>query len=188
MTQYIGLGHYSRTGKDSLARFLVGQCYTLGLTARRISFASKLKQVAHDLYGWAGLEGEDFYNEPANEHLRQSVLPALGMTPVDIWVKLGTDAIRRQVYDGTWVDYVLNTDHQRDVIVIPDVRFPNEIEALRRHNAILVKVVRPGYGPLPTVADQALVGYDGWDHVVGASGDLKELEEFAIHLSRSIKV
>lgn len=165
----IGLGHYSRTGKDTFANALVDILNEMDPTLRvgRKSFASKLKEIAHDLYGWAGLQDEAYYNNPATEHERDVVLPALGMSPVEVWVKLGTSAVREQVYDFTWVDYLLKTDHRLDVIVIPDVRFPNEIDAIREAGGHLIKIVRDGYGPKMTVADLALIYYGGWDNVIG---------------------
>ena len=39
---------------------------------------------------------------------------------------------------------------------------------------MLVKVVRPGYGPGPDVADRALLGYEGWDYVIGGDAGSSE--------------
>lgn len=165
----IGLGHYSRTGKDTFANALVDSIQEMcpKLKVGRRSFATKLKQVTSELYGWAGLRDEAFYNDPVNEYLRDVKLPALGLTPVEVWVQFGTPAIREQVYDLTWVDYLLKTDHGLDVLVIPDVRFPNEIKAIRDHGGHLIKVVRAGYGPKMTVADLALIYHTNWDNVIG---------------------
>jgi hypothetical protein len=169
MTRIIGLGHYSRTGKDTFANALIDALRERHprIKVGKKSFATKLKDVTHQLYGWAGLMDEDYYNDPEHEHERTVVLPELDMTPVDVWVKFGTLAVREQVYDPTWVDYVLETDSGLDIMIIPDVRFLNEIEALRAKDAHLIKIVRPGYGPRMTVADLALIHYTGWDNVIG---------------------
>ena len=139
----IGLGHTSRTGKDTFANALIDILREMNpkLRVGRKSFASKLKEITHGLYAWAGLESEDYYNNPATEHEREVVLPKLGMTPLDIWVKFGTMAVREQVYDRTWVDYLLKTDHGLDVIIIPDVRFANEVKAIREAGGYLLKIV-----------------------------------------------
>lgn len=170
----IGLGHYSRTGKDTLANAIISHSTR---PAKKIPFAWKLKQQSHELYAWAGLREPEFYDTPAGEKLRDVVLPALGKTPVEIWVIVG-NMYRDKVYIGTWIDFVLRTDHQVDLLVIPDVRYPNEVQALRTLGATLVKVVRPGFGPKDTVADKALLYYREWDYVVGASGDINELNEW----------
>ncbi len=169
MTQIIGLGHYSRTGKDTFANALVDALRERhpSIKVGKRSFATKLKDVTHQLYGWAGLQDEDYYNDPEHEHERTVVLPGLDMTPVDVWVKFGTLAVREQVYDPTWVDYVLEGDNGLDIMITPDVRFFNEVEAERAKDAHLIKIVRPGYGPRMTVADLALIDYTGWDNVIG---------------------
>jgi len=181
--QVIGLGHYSRTGKDTFANALVAQVIAREGTAKKIPFAKKLKQVCHELYGWAGLQDMEFYDDKANEHLRDVVIEALGMTPVEIWVAMGTPAVRQNVYQNTWIDYVLKTDHQCEVLVIPDVRFPNEVEAIRAAGGKLIKIVRPGYGPRNTVADKALLGFTDWDLVLGESGDIEHLRYDARHMA-----
>lgn len=181
----IGLGHYSRTGKTSFANYLL-EALPTGM-AIQLPFAWKLKQICYDLYAWAGMREPDFYETPEGAPLRDIVLEPLGKTPVQIWVDLGTPAIREQVYDRTWIDYLLKTKHDAEVLVIPDVRFPNEVEAIRELGGTLIKVVRPGYGPRKTVADRALLGFTGWDYVIGSSGDMEELEYYAGLFAQSIE-
>jgi hypothetical protein len=111
------------------------------------------------------------------------------MTVVELWVAFGTKAVRNNVYGATWLDYLLKTDHQCDVLLIPDVRFPNEADAIKAMGGLIIKVVRPGYGPRKTVADRALLGYDGWDYVIGAEGTMDSLRHwasrFACHVAGS---
>jgi hypothetical protein len=105
------------------------------------------------------------------------------ITAVLLAIPLG---IISAVKQNTWIDYVLRTDHGVDVIVIPDVRFPNEVSAIRDAGGWLGKIVRPGYGPRDTVADRALVGWDGWDAVIGRSGEMGELNIWAMSISEAI--
>lgn len=175
----IGLGHYSRTGKDSFANYLLAALACPKIKAAKKSFAWKLKQVCYELYAWAGMREPEFYETPEGATYRDIVLQAMGKTPVQIWVDFGTPAVREQVYDRTWIDYLLKTDHGVEVLVVPDVRFPNEVEAIRELGGTLIKVVRPGYGPRKTVADRALLGFTGWDYVIGSSGEMSELNYWA---------
>lgn len=193
MTYYIGLGHYKRTGKDTFANFLLKDLKNHRVSAKKVSFAKKLKEICHDLYGWAGCREGDFYDTPEGENLREVKLPALaceehpeGLSPRDLWILMGTNAVRENVYQRTWLDYVLKTDFGVKVVVIPDVRFPNEAAGIKEQGGILIKVVRPGF--LPDIRpgtpdhlnpDRALLNYDGWDYVIGASGDIRDLGEIA---------
>lgn len=184
----IGLGHYSRTGKDTFANSVVNyiQVHRKGLRVKKIPFAWKLKQICHELYAWDGLREPEFYDTPEGEKYRDIKLPTIGKTPVEIWVAMGTPAIRDQVYQPTWVDYLLKSDLGLDVLVIPDVRFPNEVAAVQDAGGTLIKIVRPGFGPRNTVADKALRGFTGWDYVLGASGDIDDLRNDAYHIGAAI--
>lgn len=178
MTLFIGLGHYSRVGKDTFANYLVAALAERAPHLRVIkrSFAWKLKQICHELYGWAGVMPPKHYDTKKGEKDRDVVLPALGMTAVELWVAFGTKAVRERVYAATWLDYLLKTDHGADVVIIPDVRFPNEADAINKVGGMTAKIVRPGYGPRKTVADRALLGYDGWHYVLGDRGSMEGLK------------
>ncbi len=175
MPLFLGLGHYSRTGKDTTANAFLTH---YGSGALKRSFAWKLKQICCELYAWAGLQPPEYYETPEGGPARDIKLPGLDMTPVEVWVAFGTDAVRKNVYEATWVDYLLRNDHQCDVLVIPDVRFPDEAEAIKKVGGKIIKVVRPGKGPRNTVADRALLGYDGWDYIIGESGDINDLDDW----------
>jgi hypothetical protein len=174
----ICMGHYSRVGKDSLANF-IGDHLTGKIGFKKIPLAWKLKQICHDLYGWAGVLPPEDYDRTDLEHLRDVELPMIGKTPVQLWVEVGMKM--RDVYDHTWLRYVAEVDVP--VKAVPDIRFPNEFDLFHEQGAIMVKVVRPGYQPRQTEADMALIDEDRWDYVVGGTGKLSELrawaEEFA---------
>jgi hypothetical protein len=178
----IGLGHYRRVGKDTFANFLLEECAASGVKAEKGSFAYKMKQICHDLYAWAGLREPEFYETPEGAALREVPL-AFGKSPRQIWIDMG-QSVRSEVYDSTWLDYLLKKPRDGHLI-IPDVRFPNEAEAIRQQGGILIKIVREGFGPGPDVADQALIGYQGWDYVIG--GSLASLSDWAHLLALSLK-
>lgn len=168
----IGFGHRSRMGKDSAAKFLQTILAHKGLRTKRISFASKLKQVCHELYGWAGVKDAQWYED--HEADRSVVLPALGMTVVDLWIKFGTTCCRELIHQDTWVNCCLMEDKNVDVLIITDVRFPNEARIIHNSGGKLVKVVRPSVPLRDSPADVALDDYEGWDYELVAE-NLKDL-------------
>lgn len=184
----LGLGHYSRVGKDEIANQIVqlSEERLPGTRVKKLPFAWKLKDVCHQLYGWDGLREAEFYDTDEGAPYRDIKLPKIGMTPVELWVGVG-HGLRLHAHPETWVDYVLRKDHDCDILVIPDVRYPNEVEAIRYLGGIVVKVVRPGYGPRDTPADLALWGWDGWDYVVGG-GAIPELRSWAEKLFLQLTV
>ncbi len=178
---FIGLGHYKRTGKDSFADFLIRALHYRRpkLKVIKTSFAWKLKQICFELYAWAGLREPEFYETIHGGELREVVLEELGKSARQIWIDFGTDAVREHVYERTWLDYLLKSKHNADVVLVPDVRFRNEADAMQAMNATLVKVVRPGYGPGKNKPDRELLGYTGWHNVVGDEGSMGSLQRWA---------
>lgn len=185
----IGIGHRSGVGKDTLAKFLDGQLRvnSPGKIIRKQSFAWKLKEVAYDLYGWAGVQPPIHYENCRED--RDLPLSALGgITVVDLWVKLGTDGIRDNVYERTWIDYLLkgNKDHI-DVLIIPDVRFPDEAESIQELGGKLIRVDNPNVPHRKGKSvDHKLAGWGNWYDVFVNCGDLRDLMNYAEQVSKNI--
>lgn len=181
----IGLGHQKRTGKDTLCEALLYAYRMADQDASRVAFGDSLKNVCRLLYGWAGLHNGYYYNLPECEHEREIVLPAIGKTPRQIWIEVGNKL--RDVYAETWIQHALRSDHLSEVLIIPDVRYPNEAQAIKKAGGVLVKVDRPGL-PEPTdVADTALSGFDGWDFQFQNTGTLEDLKSQAKLLMNAIE-
>lgn len=185
---FIGLGHYKRTGKDSFADFLVAEVARLDprLRVRKRSLAWKLKQICFELYAWGGLREPEFYETPEGGALREIVLPALRKSPRQIWIDFGTTAVRECVYEHTWRDYLFNARHDCDVLIVPDVRFLNEVREFEIRNGILIKIVRPGYGPGQNRPDRELLAYRRWNNVIGEVGAMASLKDWAAEYAKFI--
>lgn len=165
----IGLGHLSRVGKDTLAL----QLYTHfrqqfpDQQVLIIPFARKLKSICHILFEPYGLENEQYYDDHPKERLIS--LPIINMTPLEIWVKFGTETMRKQYDEYIWCEHLdLAIKYcNPDILIIPDVRFPNEVSWLKAHpDVVLIKVNRLGFNGYDTIADNAMREYDEWDDVV----------------------
>ena len=132
----IGLTGKARSGKDTIASYL---WHSAGFT--RIAFADPLKLAAQNIFGLT--DGQTFDDE-----LKEVVIERLGMSPRQIFQKLGTEAVRNVFGEDTWlkrwlVGYDLFKDS--DDIVVPDFRFENEADLVRSLGGIIVEVRRgPG--------------------------------------------
>lgn len=178
----IAFGHRSRMGKDSAAKFLQTICAHKGLRTKKISFADKLKRVCHELWGWAGVQDAKYYEE--HEEARTEILPALGMTVVDLWIKFGTNCCREMIHQDTWVKCNLDVK-DTDVLIITDLRFPNEARLIHNAEGLCVKVMRPGTPFRDSPADNALEDYEGWDYEITAT-NLHELHAEVEQMAKDI--
>lgn len=161
-TKVIGLGHSARQGKDTVANFMID---IMGSSVVRIGFADALYAVARV------------------EH---------GMTTKDpaLLQRLGTEVFRAKD-PNTWIRtlYYTALDRKPEVLVIPDVRFPNEADFVHEMGGHLVKIVRynldgtkfqdPSRNP-DHPSEASLNDYAGWDFELHAeTSDMLKLKNGA---------
>jgi len=175
----IAFGHRRRVGKDVATRTLVSMLAERDIPAHRVSFADGLKEVCADIFGWAGLQGPEFYEEYPRE--KEVVLPSLGLSPRTIWIEAGNKL--REVYEDVWLDLALNQPNDRKaVIIISDLRYPNEVDKIRSAGGVIVKVTRDVAPISNDLADAALADFDEWDMTLTNNGTTDELSEQLVSL------
>jgi hypothetical protein len=111
-----------------------------------VKFADPLKNMVRRMLGDMGFCAEDVERMIEGD-LKEVVIPELNVTPRHIMVTLGTewgrDLIARDLWARLWSARV-ETLKASTSIVTDDVRFANEVRALRYHGGVLVRVERPG--------------------------------------------
>lgn len=182
----VGIGHNYQVGKDTAAQAL---CKELGY--RRVGFADKLKALALEIDPLITSATRAVNVDAGRGRLKWTVQ---GLTWDDakrhhpevraILQRLGVGA--RQVFgENFWVDQCIGHLPDDVKVVVPDVRFINEAEAIKAKGGILIKVTRPGHHGDGHVSETELANYDGWDHVVDNQGTIAELENTVVRLVRN---
>lgn len=181
----IGFGHRKRVGKDTACQFLVSylRMNTKGLAIVKGNLAYDLKLECYNIYGWAGLQPPEYYDTPEGALEREIILPKLGKSPRQIWIEVGNKL--RDVYEDTWIDLLINKTNA-DILILGDIRYPNEVNAVRRNNGHLYKIERDSAPVSHDVADIALRDYNGWDQVIGNHGPIHELHTKIVYIGNSI--
>lgn len=90
----------------------------------------------------------------------------------------GTDLRRREDPDYwvlAWARWARSTSAER--VVVPDVRFRNEVALLRSLGARIIRVSRPGSEGDAHQSERELAGHDDWDAVFTNAGTIRDLEE-----------
>lgn len=151
-SEVIAFGGKRGRGKTLAADYLV-ENYGF----KKLSFASKLKEVAEELFpGITKAPKEKPYKN-------------YDWTPRDFMIRLGQ--FMRYWDPEYWVKS-LDLEHKRGKIVIDDLRFKNEAAYLKQFDAKLVRLERYGklniYGPqdLDDVSETDLDDYKDWDYQV----------------------
>ena len=177
----IGVCGFIGSGKDTIADYL-----TNFHGYRRESFANSLKDAVAQVFGWdrTMLEGRTTQARAWREQVDPWWANRLNMpnlTPRLVLQLWGTEVARRAFHDDTWIaslEHKLSKAHND--IVITDVRFPNEIQAVRNAGGVVIRVVR---GPEPAWYDLAVNVNRGHKKNVEWRLSKDRLAEYNIHPS-----
>jgi len=173
----IGICGFQGSGKDTIADYLQN---IYGF--KRDSFAATLKDAVAAVFGWDRelLEGRTRESRAWRETVDpwwSNRLNMPNLTPRLVLQRWGTEVARRAWHDDTWIASLENKlNRAHNDIVITDVRFPNEIAAVRNAGGIVIRVVR---GPEPDWYDIALGAN------TGILPDQELLKQLGIHPSET---
>jgi hypothetical protein len=141
----IGFTGFARSGKDTIAQqFVKNDGY------ERIGFADSLKSILYALNPRIELFNDDFIG---HWHVK-NIVDSRGWDEAkkepeirELLQRLGTEGGRIALGEDIWVKTLFNSPHGAR-IVISDVRFQNEADEIRRRGGTVVRIVRPGVGPV----------------------------------------
>ena len=152
-------------------------------------WAGKLKTVASLI---TGIEVEKFEDQ---EFKKTNLGPEWGMTVRDLLQRLGTEAMRDGLHPDVWVNALMSDyrpgifsgyigDTRRDIPesnwIITDTRFLNEAQAIKDKGGMVIKVDRPGVGPVNGhPSEDALKDYN-FDYVIHNDGSINDLDNKVI--------
>jgi hypothetical protein len=171
----IGVCGFIGSGKDTVADYLVNFH-----EFRRESFADTLKDAVASVFGWDRtlLEGRTKEAREWREEVDHWWAERLGMptlTPRWVLQYWGTEVCRKSFHDDIWIASLENKiRNSKDDIIVSDVRFPNEVKAIKNQQGKMIWVQR---GRLPKWYDVAL------DAKSGSNVAINELKIQNIHSS-----
>ncbi|MFB7114053.1 hypothetical protein [Streptomyces sp. NPDC056291] len=171
----IGIIGRARVGKDTAGAWLIDN-----RGYRRVAFADPLKAAALELDPIVEVTGVGDYYRLGEEVARWGWEGVKDDTPEvrRILQELGRSI--RTLDPEFWLRLALKTTQEANdagvPVVITDVRYPNEAEALRRAGFHLIYIHRPGVPQLDHESEGALTAGDA-DYRIVNSGDVYDLHQ-----------
>lgn len=164
----VGIAGFARVGKDAAAQALVGRGYV------RLSFADKLRHfllaldpivyaTAMSPYRLSDIVGDIGWEQAKDDFPEVRALLQ----------RCGTEAGRKVLGENVWVDAVLRDLPEK--VVIPDVRFPNEAQAIKERGGRVFRITRPDYGPVNDHPSETALAHWQFDRHIVNDGDLGDL-------------
>ena len=87
----------------------------------------------------------------------------------------GAEVGRDLIDPNLWVEMTMSGLNRDENIVITDVRFPNEHEAIKWAYGEIWRVERPGYGPINNHISETALDKHTFDRIIENSGGIPDL-------------
>jgi hypothetical protein len=126
----IGLTGKAGVGKDTVADYLVGRHGFV-----KLSFATALKRGLNAMFGFSMKQWED-------RVWKETVLPEFGKSPRQLAQTLGTEWGRTLVKPDLWPSLTMEEAKTFPNVVISDVRFDNEAQAVWQAKGYVLQIER----------------------------------------------
>lgn len=126
------------SGKDAAAQGLVSRGFTL------VKFADALKLMLATFLEYQGASKETVQRMLEGDLKEERTLLFGGHTPRHAMQTLGTEWGREYIYSDVWADATVRRCLTIENAIITDMRFYNELAAVRRMGGQAFRIVRPG--------------------------------------------
>jgi hypothetical protein len=169
MEYLIGITGKARSGKDTAARFFCQAGF------RQTAFAEPVKQITATL---CNEPLENFHDDV----LKEQTTDLLGMTRRKVMQLVGSEAVKPLFGDDIWTRHLiqrLNLGLYGDKVVISDVRYDYEAQALIERGGYIIEMRRQGAGLTGAAAahsSEVGINPDMVDFFVDNNGSLGELK------------
>jgi len=123
----IGVAGRARSGKDTVAALFTK-------THRVVRFAQPIKEAGKALYGWSDISLEEDIKDVVDSKWGLSPRSAMTHLAQSTRLFVANDFFVKRLFDS-W---------EGEPIVIPDVRYKHEVDAIHARGGITVKITREG--------------------------------------------
>jgi hypothetical protein len=170
-TKIIGL--YSDApgcGKSTVAKELNNLGYVT------VSFATPLKRMVISFLIDHGIEPSLAWKYVNTD--KESLIPGVGVSSRHLQRTLGTEWGRSCVHPKVWLNAWMQRSKAHPLVVVDDVRFPNEAALILGLGGELWKVTRPGFADTSGHASEAGLGEysERYTEEIDNSGSIAQLE------------
>lgn len=151
----VGLSGYARSGKDTIADYLV-----LNHGFRKMSFAAPMRDSLYALNPMVGATKRlvDVIDEFGWDGYKES---PWGVEMRELMQRFGTEVGRNLFGQNFWIEQALSQVMDGEKVVFADVRFPNEADAVIASGGPVVRVTRGDLAPANAhISEHALDDYD----------------------------
>lgn len=179
----IGISGKAGSGKDTAAKMLevlyanpnisyedfANRRYKNFADIQIVHFADTLKETAQVLFRIGEWETN-------TQEGKKTTINWIGKTVRELLQGIG-QGLRDAIDFDLWVKILFANTEGWSNYIIADVRYPNEIKAIKERNGILLRIDREGAGAGNHSSETALDDYKEWDIHIKNNGSIEDLFE-----------
>ena len=179
----IGISGKAGSGKDTAAKMLevlyanpnisyedfANRKYKNFADIQIMHFADILKETVQALFGigeW----------ETGTQEGKKVTISWIGKTVRELLQEVG-QGLRDAVDPNLWIKALFANTEDWSNYIIADVRYPNELEAIKERDGVLIRIDRNSAGAGNHSSEIALDDYNDWDVHIENNGSLESLFE-----------
>ena len=179
----IGISGKAGSGKDTAAKMLevlyanpdisyedfANKRYKNFADIQIVHFADSLKETAQVLFRIGEWETN-------TQEGKKTTINWIGKTVRELLQGIG-QGLRDAIDPNLWVKILFANTEDWSNYIIADVRYPNEVYAIKKRNGVLIRIDRKGAGAGNHSSETALDNYKEWDVHIENNGSIEDLFE-----------
>ena len=179
----IGISGKAGSGKDTAAKILevlyanpdisyedfANKRYKNFADIQIVHFADSLKETTQVLFRIGEWETN-------TQEGKKTTINWIGKTVRELLQGIG-QGLRDAIDPNLWVKILFANTEGWSNYIIADVRYPNEVYAIKKRNGVLIRIDRKGAGAGNHSSETALDNYKEWDVHIENNGSIEDLFE-----------